>query len=378
MGRTLDTPFPHALFLVLAARLETWGELFTSGQMDWRDCNFILRNALQNGFPAVTHAADYQGKMVAILNLEALPESGPKALVQAAQGVLEVLEGEFGITVTIAISRVYESILDLPRAMADAERIYEYLALLGEDRPITAYEELTHSHLAPSETSYLELEGRLLGCIRASDFSGARQVLHELIQGEFGAAKPTVDTVRFRVYGVVNTLLYLMGDIRGVVGNDLVNAIDPGPRLTSAESLEEIVAVMDDIFNQLDQHMGKRKQSAGTVWVQEILVYVQQNFRDPNLSVSAVADHFGLSATYCSRVFKEQYGARLFDYIQRRRLEEATALLPTGKPLRQIAEQTGFSTALTLSRAFKRYEGTTRHTGRFGPGKTVPGRADSG
>ena len=358
-GSNLGMEFPYPSFLILSARPESWGDLFTTGKMDRRDSNFILRNTLEDGLPGIVHAADIQGKMLCIVNLSELPESGLRGIVQDTQRILEVLETEYGISVTVAVSRIYGSILDLPSAMEDIHMIYEYLALLDEDRPITTYEELTHIHMMPASTSYLELESRLLGCIRASDFSGADMVLHELIQGEFADSSPTIDTFRFRVYGVVNTLLYLIDDIRAVVGDDVIQRIDPGPRLTSARSLHQIIEVMDDIFSQLETHTVQKRESMSSPWVQEIMPYVDGHFRDPNLSVASVADHFGLSSTYCSKTFRDRYGIRLLDYIQQKRLDAVKALLYTDKTLSKIAEETGFSTTLTLSRAIKRYEGTT-------------------
>ena len=357
-GQALEVLFPNPDYLVLSVRLETWGALFSSGEMDWQDCNFILRNALEEGLPGTVHALDMQGKMAAILNHENLDDQTLRGIVQDAGKILEVLEEEFGLTVTVAVSRVYRSILALPEARSDTERVFDYLALMDEDRPLTTYEELTHVHMSPSQTSYLNLESRLLGCIRASDFSGAQLVLHELIQGEFGDSKPTIDTVRFRVYGVVNTLLYMIDDIRDVVGNELIQKIDPGPRLTSAKSLSEIVFVMDDILEELQDFTG-RKQQAVPDWINGAYAYVQESFRDPNVTVSSVADRFGLSATYCAKLFKEYQGVRLFDFISRLRLEAAKEALKSEKTLREIAEETGFSTALTMNRAFKRYEGTT-------------------
>ena len=358
-GREYGMEFSCRYYVLLAARPEAWGELFTGGSLDRRDSGFILRNTMENGLPGIVHAADIQGKMICIVNWEQMPDMGLDELVQAAQQILEVLETEFGITVTVTISRVYEDVLSLPQAMQDINSIYDYLALLDEDRPITTYEELTHIHMMPSSASYLELETRLLGCIRASDFAGGNRVLHELIQGEFGDAKPTIDTVRFRVYGVVNTLLYLIEDIRDAVGNEVVDRIDPGPRLTSARSLKEIVEVMDDIFAQLESFTAQKRESLSSPWAQEIMPYVDEHFRDPNLSVSSVADHFGLSSTYCSKAFRERFGIRLLDYIQQQRLKAAKSLLVTGKSLDNIAKETGFSTTLTLSRTIKRYEGTT-------------------
>lgn len=356
-GEMVGVAFPYHNYLVLSAQLETWGEMFRENSTDRRDLNFILRNALENGFPGKTSAADVQGRMVAVLNLETLPELGLRGIVQDARHLLEVLESEFGITITIAISRVYHSPLELPYAMGDVNLIFEYLQLMGEDAPITTYEALRHPNVPSSPTSFLDLETRLLGCIRAADFSGMRMVMHELINNEFSETRPTVDTFRFRIYGVVNTLLYLLNDIRGVVGNELINELDPGPRLTSARTLEEIVTEMDDIMMALDAHTRGKRQPAVPTWVHRVHDYVAESFRDPDVTVSSIADKFGMTPTYCSKVYREQFGVRLFDYIQLCRLETAKELMKTDMSLKDIAENVGFSNALTMSRAFKRYEG---------------------
>lgn len=358
-GKAVGVEFPYDVFLVVTARLETWGELFQQGQMDRLDLNFILRNVLQNSFPGRTEAADVSGTMVAILNMEQLPESGLRGLVQDARRALEVLEAEFGITITVAISRVYHSPMDLSEAFLDTQHVLEYRQLMGEDYPVTTYEELTHRYIRQSGTSFLEMEKRLLGCVRNADFSGMRVVLHELISNEFGETKPTVDIFRFRVYGVVNTLLYLMNDIRSVVGDELIEELDPGPRLTSAKTLSDIVREMDDILDSLEARVAQKRQPTPPAWVERVRTFVCENFRDPNLTVSYTADEFGMTPTYCSKVFREQFGIRLFDFIQLQRLEAAKAQMSSGKSLKEIAEEVGFSSALTMSRAFKRYEGVS-------------------
>ena len=66
-----------------------------------------------------------------------------------------------------------------------------------------------------------------------------------------------------------------------------------------------------------------------------------------------------MTPTYCSKVFREQFGIRLFDFIQLQRLEAAKAQMSSGKSLKEIAEEVGFCSALTMSRAFKRYEGVS-------------------
>ena len=356
-GKAVGVEFPYDTFLVVTARLETWGDLFREGKMDRKDLNFILRNVLQDSFPGRTEAADVSGTMVAVLNMERLPETGVRGLVQDTRHALEVLESEFGLTITVAISRVYHSPMDLDQAFLDTRHVLEYRQLMGEDYPITTYEELTHRYIQQSNTSFLDLEMRLLGCVRSSDFAGMRMVLHELISNEFGETKPTVDTFRFRIYGVVNTLLYLMNDIRAAAGNELVDHLDVGPRLTSAKTLADIVREMDDILDALEEESSRKRQPTPPAWVGEVRDFVCEHFRDPDLTVSYTADKFGMTPTYCSKVFREQYGLRLFDFIQLQRLEAAKELMSSSMSLKDIAEAVGFSSALTMSRAFKRYEG---------------------
>ena len=116
----VNVQFPHGIFLVLIAKKESWGALYDSGEADQREYHFILRNALENGFPGLTQAANVLGEMTAILNLPQLPETGLRGIVQDANHILEVLEAEFDISATIAVSRIYHQLLELPAGYQDA------------------------------------------------------------------------------------------------------------------------------------------------------------------------------------------------------------------------------------------------------------------
>ena len=356
-AQAVDIFFPNDIFLVITAKKEHWGTLYQLGQSDQREQHFLLRNALENGFPGKCYAANVHGEMTAILNLSAMPDSGMRGIVQDANHILEVLDAEFGIELTIAISREYHNVMELPQAYQDTLHILEYQQLMGEDAPVTDYEALTHVHIRHSETSYLDLEQKLLSSVRCGDFTELQMALHELISNEFGVTRPTVDTFRFRVYGVVNTLLYLMHDIQSVVGHDVIQELEVGPRLTSAVTVQDIVREMDDILDNLIQRVGPQGAAAPPAWVEQARSYVRKHFRNPDVTVASVADWLHLTPTYCSKVYREVYGVRLLDEIQLLRLEEAKKLLRGSGNLSTIAEAAGFPSALTMSRAFKRHEG---------------------
>ena len=134
--------------------------------------------------------------------------------------------------------------------------------------------------------------------------------------------------------------IYLMNDIENVVGAEVIQEIDPGPRLTSARTLAEIVVVMDDILDQLELHTQKKQRPGIPSWVEKAHTLVEERFRDQNRTVAYVADQFDLTPTYCSKVFREKYNIRSFDFIQLKRLAAAKKLMETSKNLKEIAQDT--------------------------------------
>lgn len=363
VGESVSVTFQFDNYYLLSARPEAWGELYKSGEFDQGDTHFVLRNTLENAFSCVSHAAWIQGRMVAILSPEALGADTLRKIAEQAEAALETLENAFGISVTIAISRGYQSLVALQYAMEDTKRVFDYLQLLEGDNLVVAYEELRHPFTGPSRSSFLELHSKLLGNLRTADFAEMQVTLHELVYREFSDPKPSIDIFRYRKDGLVSTLLFLMEEIREIVGNPLVDSMDPGPRLTEAKTLTELVGVMDDLLETLVCH-GSKLESEFPDWVAQVYAYAEENFSDPDLTVSSISDHFNLTPTYCARLFKKKYHIRLFDFIQLHRMERAKALMRTDKSLRIIAEEAGFSSSLTMCRAFKRYEGTASNAYR--------------
>ena len=350
-GICLDKPF----FLVIVARLETWG-LYPEEIKSAQEIHFILRNALEYQLPDA-HISLFQGTVAAVLNTEVDYQRDIGPLLFQLREIVETLETEFQITLSFAVSRVYSSPVDIPQAWEDTQRVLEYQDTVEEDVVVSAYQELSSYHLKSAPISYVDITSRLNSSLRVADYEGIRAILHELIDHEFGPASPTVDVLRFRTYGVVNTLLYLINDLRAIVGNDLIDQLNTGPRLTKPMSFSALINEIDALLDELAALSRQKTEDTLPACVTPVHDYVCENFKDINLSVGSVSDEFHVTPTYCSKQFKERYGVRLFDFIQLQRLEAAKALLPTDKSLKDISVEVGIGCALTMTRAFKRYEG---------------------
>lgn len=93
---------------------------------------------------------------------------------------------------------------------------------------------------------------------------------------------------------------------------------------------------------------------------QEIMKYLQENFCDPDLSQSIIADHFHISTYTLSRLFKDQFGIGFVEFITSQRMEYAKQLLlTTNEPVGKIATQVGLPNMNYFSRVFKNATGTS-------------------
>ena len=118
-----------------------------------------------------------------------------------------------------------------------------------------------------------------------------------------------------------------------------------------------VVLGYDDLLAQAER--GDRVHLDAAAFC-EMRSFVDQAYRDPNLSAKAVADRFGTSQSGITRAFKKFTGGGFLEYLHGLRLAEASALLRSSDlPLAEIAARAGYTNPLTLTRAFKRYMGMT-------------------
>ena len=91
----------------------------------------------------------------------------------------------------------------------------------------------------------------------------------------------------------------------------------------------------------------------------ENLIKVIENHLKEELSVKYLADYFGYSEYYFSRVFKNQIGISVMDYVCKRRMIMASEEIMEGKNIIDVAIEFGWQSHSGFSKAFKKEYGFT-------------------
>ena len=102
-----------------------------------------------------------------------------------------------------------------------------------------------------------------------------------------------------------------------------------------------------------------KKSSIISKPVMQCIDYIYSNIKD-RITVQDLADHTGLSTNYLSRVFKQNLGISISDYIREKKIEKATHLLKySDESIVDIANYLSFSSQSHFIQTFQEYTGLT-------------------
>ncbi|MCR5604701.1 MAG: response regulator [Lachnospiraceae bacterium] len=85
--------------------------------------------------------------------------------------------------------------------------------------------------------------------------------------------------------------------------------------------------------------------------------YLEENYTDPKLNLAFAAQHFGFSASYLSRKFKQETGKNFIEYLTEIRMENAKKYARSGVKMFVTAADVGIPDPNYFGRCFKKYTG---------------------
>lgn len=91
-------------------------------------------------------------------------------------------------------------------------------------------------------------------------------------------------------------------------------------------------------------------------YISRITGFINANYMQ-DITVSGIADMLSVSRKYLARIFKEQTGTTMKQYLIKKRLKEAKRLLESGFTVEEAGMMTGYPDSFTFSKAFKKIYG---------------------
>lgn len=202
----------------------------------------------------------------------------------------------------------------------------------------------------------VEMEMRIINYIKNIEVSSAKKLLLEIIDENSGRVKP--DMRRLFCYNVVctvNKIIYTAYEEKYRFTDR-----EYCQRLLEAKNDKEFKAILEELFTELERCSDVRRISRSEGLKIRIEDYIAEHYNTTSFSLSGMAEHFNITASYLSRYFKECFGENFNSYISRYKIEKAKEMLVnTNYAVREISALVGYWDVNNFIKNFKRMEGVT-------------------
>lgn len=284
---------------------------------------------------------------------------GVAAAAAIAEELITWVAAHLKCTVTVALGDEIHSPREIARGFREAVEAMGYRSSLGGARVI-ARRELRRG-AAAELYGVLRTIRELAQAYRLGEPEW-KDRLEELLAELRAALLPKDDLsalMNVLDYQLLREMMELPGEAKELWHGEAA------PKLSAAlehfDTLDELEVSVRSLLDEYAVRLRLLRESRSShVTLQEVRAFIDANFSDPNLSLSLIADRFGLSASYLSRLFKDAFGRNFVDYLAGIRVEAAQKMLQqSDDPIQEIAIRVGYANYMSFSRAFKKVVSTT-------------------
>lgn len=347
-------------FVVVAFNISSIGVLSSQREEakseDYQMACFAVSNVFSTLVEEIATASYCQiGHLyVSVLScFEVLEDEGE--VVQQAEYLSQYLKQNLGIEFICAISPITTDITKLPDLYDNAIEVIDF-RFLGSDKSVFVYDDIVFD-----ATHYeYKVESDLINSILVGDENKALSLIDEELSCHRDEPKMSIGVIRNLITQIIGTIFKVAVKIDRTQQLDYRKLCIITTNFTNENQIEDAKKVIDDFIGRLCQISIDNNVKSKSLRIQAIKEFIHHNYDNLDLNVGLVADEFDLTFNYMSRLFKEQTGEGMADYITRYRIEKAKEFLSkTDRNVTEISLAVGFSSVAVFIRAFKKYEKVT-------------------
>lgn len=119
-----------------------------------------------------------------------------------------------------------------------------------------------------------------------------------------------------------------------------------------SEFIKILTFIQSQIKNSIDYISPKDDQLTHT---DKVMLLIEEKFK--RISVNEIASEIFVNSDYINKIFKEETGITIQQYLTTRKIAEAKKYLYLGKSVKEAAMLSGFNNYANFIRTFKNYEG---------------------
>ena len=271
--------------------------------------------------------------------------------------VKSALEERLKTWVTMGVSTIYTGFDGLPRARVESEDALRYRLFMGTGN-ILFYNPLQNtSHTI----QHMHMETRIFNLRAAmaeNDLAAVQVELDKLYSTELHGVMHLhyLEYLNAILWGMLTEEHMLRGQF-GLSPEGFGRHVLDG--ISQMERVEDMNAAFFALFSSLLQQRQRQTGADYSQRVRHIMQYISDHLEE-DIGLESIAAEFQLHKTHLARLFKEETGTGINEFIRRGRIERAkTLLLNSQYRVNEIVYKVGFNNPQNFYTLFTRYVGLT-------------------
>jgi AraC-like DNA-binding protein len=161
-------------------------------------------------------------------------------------------------------------------------------------------------------------------------------------------------------YNIINTFIQEIYKIKNTEAAEIIKKHQALFLENYDHLVENLIIIVTSLARETMRVIGVTEQKASVANKENILAYIQENYRNPVFRIQSILDRFGCSFSNLSHQFKAATGENISSYISALKMSYAKELLSTDSlTINEIAAQLGYFQASSFIRKFRTIEGLT-------------------
>jgi two-component system response regulator YesN len=274
--------------------------------------------------------------------------------ISIAKTVVEFFEKKLGVRLVVSVSSPIQAITSIPQVCRESLDILECRNATGR-RDSVCFPENNVEPLDAFGYS-ISTERNFINCIKGGDFQRAKKYLNNL---PTECRKITsLPLLKVKTSGLISSILTALTEYGYGSDPNFLVGLDPFEALIDAKNIGDLVNTTQEILDYMIEYQERKTKKIEKTLISDVEHYLKLNFCDPQLSISSLAEKFGMNRSSLSQRFKARTGRSPIEYLHRLRVKNAKKLIQEGETnYTKIAEACGYYDSHALNVAFKKYEG---------------------
>jgi len=253
-----------------------------------------------------------------------------------------------------ASGNLHKGIYGIIRSYKEALDALEARAFMGHG-DLIQYNEISNNSLKYYYT--MSFEHKFMNLIKHGDYENAKNLLEEMFESMFDKKIFSIELSKCLMFDITSTFIKASDSLNDI---KFIAELDPFKRLSGCTTVKEMREAVSKMLKLLCEHIEKNNIETETQFSKQLDEYIIANYHNVNLNLQIIADHFNITPSYLSKLYKEQTGEKILDTLNIIRLERSKHHLnKSNVSIKEISQKVGFSNSNVYIRTFKKYEGIT-------------------